>query len=378
MLKLELKRLFKSPKNIGVVFCMIVFSFFILYQLNEKRVEYDEVQLKELYAASAIAKQEKEQLKYVEETPEVAEANEYWDFEGRYASYLRGKFNPLSDKDIFTKEERTTLEKDRYRHILDAWDKEYNKAYLELAKTQKELKKEIILREYLLEHKIEQYDTPYEVNTMNYLVNFFQSPNVFVFLILIAFASIDVITKDFDCDSYKPLYTMPVARKKIIRSKVEAVLLFALFAISVAILLPSVAAAWIGGTGILEYPQVMEDFSIWIAFDYVLKCMLILLVLILFTISVITLVSVSLRNGTSAMMAIGSYFIILYCMSELELRFPSVLYYIPLFSVDVAYTVNVKNFSILLFSVCSLFMIILSIWASERVIETADLSGGDA
>ena len=124
MLKLELKRLFKSPKNIGVVFCMIVFSFFILYQLNEKRVEYDEVQLKELYAASAIAKQEKEQLKYVEETPEVAEANEYWDFEGRYASYLRGKFNPLSDKDIFTKEERTTLEKDRYRHILDAWDKE--------------------------------------------------------------------------------------------------------------------------------------------------------------------------------------------------------------------------------------------------------------
>lgn len=155
-------------------------------------------------------------------------------------------------------------------------------------------------------------------------------------------------------------------------------MLFALFAISVAILLPSVAAAWIGGTGILEYPQVMEDFSIWIAFDYVLKCMLILLVLILFTISVITLVSVSLRNGTSAMMAIGSYFIILYCMSELELRFPNVLYYIPLFSVDVAYTVNVKNFSILLFSVCSLFMIILSIWASERVIETADLSGGDA
>ena len=102
-----------------------------------------------------------------------------------------------------------------------------------------------------------------------------------------------------------------------------------------------------------------------------------MLVLILFTISVITLVSVSLRNGTSAMMAIGSYFIILYCMSELELRFPNVLYYIPLFSVDVAYTVNVKNFSILLFSVCSLFMIILSIWASERVIETADLSGGD-
>lgn len=376
MIRLELQRIFKTPKNIFVLLAMILFSFTIMYQMDQNKVKYDELQTQEYYGADSIAGQEKRMLKIMEETPEVKEAIDYWTEEDRYSGLLSVKFSPRSNgNDILTNKERVDTELQRFQNILRSWGK-YDTSYLQIARDEHSLKKEIMQREYLLDHKIKQYSSPYEINSINYLVHYFQSPNIFVILALLAFAAIDVIARDFDCDSYKMLYTAPISRKKIIFSKMAAIMIFSFIALLLAVGIPVITAYFMSGSGTLGYPQVLDDLSIITSISYVIKCGSALLTLLLFMISLITLISVILRSGTSTMMGIGAVFIALYCIGELKIAFPTILHYVPLFSIDVPVLLNLKGFSIALFCVISVVLALVGVIISGNIIQKADLFGG--
>ena len=122
------------------------------------------------------------------------------------------------------------------------------------SKSIKEIEESIQINTYLIENNIEPIFDQVSMQGFNFIRVFLNNPISIILIILIIILSADIMSSEFDSNTYKLLFIQPISRKKILLSKVLAtiiiinVIIFTIIGVLFGIL------GIINGFGNMNYP----------------------------------------------------------------------------------------------------------------------------
>ena len=87
------------------------------------------------------------------------------------------------------------------------------------SKSIKEIEESIQINTYLIENNIEPIFDQVSMQGFNFIRVFLNNPISIILIILIIILSADIMSSEFDSNTYKLLFIQPISRKKILLSK---------------------------------------------------------------------------------------------------------------------------------------------------------------
>ena len=141
-----------------------------------------------------------------------------------------------------------------------------------------EIKQSIEINKLLLEKNIEPIYTSVSMEGFNFIKLLLNNPISIVIVILIIILSADVMSSEFDFNTYKLLFTQPISKMKILLSKVIAILIMVNSTLFGVITISFCVLGVVNGFGSINYPiqfynnNIIEYISIgeFILFEIVL------------------------------------------------------------------------------------------------------------
>ncbi|WP_352404748.1 ABC transporter permease [Sporanaerobacter acetigenes] len=343
LISCEFNKLIKNNKNKLVILLLIFylagFAVFYYYSdrnyISEKELEMRDQRYEAKNRILAINMMIKTREKYA--------AKDEFKYE----------FNPL-ELELLGIEEKTSLQLENYykeynpekwRQLLQIQIKKFeNLLVLEnndflpeevlLARGQSpmELKKQIILNEYLLDKDIEPIESPYKLTGINFLVKLLEGSSPMIIIILTVLLCIDIFTGEIEEGSYKLYLTQPFTRGKIFASKIISILLFAIGTIFGLILITFLILSILNGVGSGSYPQTLAvkdvlfsmtsnadklgDVTIVSSIYYIALGYIILLILIIATVIISTSISIKTNSISITLGTITGILMITFVLSS--------------------------------------------------------------
>ena len=81
------------------------------------------------------------------------------------------------------------------------------------------LRRETIVKKYLLENNIVPLSSPYELNMQNFIYRLWSYPLSLIWVIMVILSCIDIVTEDFDSGTYKQIYSQNYTRGQVYFTK---------------------------------------------------------------------------------------------------------------------------------------------------------------
>ncbi|MDQ0362913.1 ABC transporter permease [Breznakia pachnodae] len=185
------------------------------------------------------------------------------------------------------------------------------------------------LYKYMYEHEILDYNSPNEVNGLNFLVNLFKDYNILIVFAILAFQMMFSYTSENDNGTYKLLMSSPVSKVRLVIEKIVFNALTSVVIFAFTLLAGFIIASVLGGTGSLEYPQWISGGSV-VSTGVYIGYIFITLILVSFLFSALfSLFSVFFSNFENAMIFVGFILIALAFMYLLGITYTDIYYIFP-------------------------------------------------
>lgn len=170
-----------------------------------------------------------------------------------------------------------------------------------------EIKRNIEINTVLLEEGIEPIYTSVSMEGFNFIKLFLNTPISIIIVILIIVLSADVISSEFDSNTYKLLFTQPISKMKILLSKTIAILIMvnAIMLGIITICFCSLGA--IKGFGSINYPIQFYNNGVieYIGIGKFILFELILFIILITFICILAVIISSFSKSTSNSIAVS-------------------------------------------------------------------------
>lgn len=397
LMNCEFNKFTKSKKNKLMLLVLIIYfiSLMIIYTIANgkyfsKLERYMEEQ--QLHAEGHIRvinfqKQanEDQHLEYEIDPLEL----EFWNIEKITSIQLKHLYKTNKNEDL---KRILRVEIEKYENLLDGVEKGFiSKASLDAREQSvSELKKQIILNNYLLENDIVPLESPYKLTGINFLVLLLKDANPMIIIILLSLFCIDVFLNEMEEGSYKLHFTQPFTRKKIFISKITTAILFTIGIVFALILIMFIILSLINGVGSGDYPQTIAESNILFflgnnlgnlnnieitsSIHYIVLGHIMLLVLVI-SITIITLaISIFTNSSSSTLGILTSIFMMSFVLNTFgeEESLINLFYPLSYLNIDAVLNAQVKS-SYLLGLIVNLLICIILIILSYKVLMKRDL-----
>lgn len=255
LISFEIKKFFHRKKNLItlVLFAVLIIGFVSINRNLENSYKKSEIESID-YSISSLNKEIPETKNLLKEYPgnknlEISLATQ----EKEIKIYEREKEAYIS-KD-FSEYLKCKIEIDK-----DTLDGIENNTIISPSDNPEELKNKIKINKLLLEKKINPIFTNVSMESFNFCRLFLNSPFLILIAIIIIIWCADVVSSEFDYNTYKLLFTQPVSKAKILISKLLAAIILSTIILLLLLAVLFVMLGVINGFGSGEYPiQFFKD-----------------------------------------------------------------------------------------------------------------------
>ncbi|MDD6771247.1 MAG: ABC transporter permease subunit [Inconstantimicrobium porci] len=255
LISFEIKKFFHRKKNLItlVLFAVLIIGFVSINRNLENSYKKSEIESID-YRISSLNKEIPETKNLLKEYPgnknlEISLATQ----EKEIKIYEREKEAYIS-KD-FSEYLKCKIEIDK-----DTLDGIENNTIISPSDNPEELKNKIKINKLLLEKKINPIFTNVSMESFNFCRLFLNSPFSILIAIIIIIWCADVVSSEFDYNTYKLLFTQPVSKAKILISKLLAAIILSTIILLLLLAVLFVMLGVINGFGSGEYPiQFFKD-----------------------------------------------------------------------------------------------------------------------
>lgn len=231
---------------------------------------------------------------------------------------------------------------------------------------------------YLVEHDIPMYSSPYQPTLLNFFVQIFQNETMILFIMIAAFIMADQICHDFDHGTYKLLYALPLSRMKVMCIKVCNAMIIMIIAFILAFLIFAAIPLLQQGLGSFNHPYMVNHTII----SYLPLCMKMIpltLLVMLFYMSVCTLLSTTFKNTTNTLLIMSGILLMVYLSGQFFGLHNQMITWLPFFYL---YPLEIISggfdFSYVWCCIICILMIVMMIIYFNRRLEKRDLKGSEA
>lgn len=318
IIKNEFYKFLKNRKNLIIIALVFVYllgiNIFNGYKSKGYMMETSMLYVNKRYQAEAILGQdiltlEKEENLTVEEREELIKKTEFYKVEKNKLLSIEHNYRENNEE--------------KYKHILIAEIERYNNIIrnieegvipkeflLDKGLTIEDMKKALILNQYILDNEIQPILNPYTMTGANALKMFLEGNNLLVLMLLIALLSIDIYLAEVEEGSYKLSYSQPFGRKELYLGKMFTVGIISLLLILAGFLLNFIILWLIYGLGNINYPFIASS-NLWFSstieyriiplWKYAVMGFGLLIPVLLFTISMVMSISIFLDSSTKTL-----------------------------------------------------------------------------
>lgn len=382
-IRAEMRKNWKTGKFLIAILCFLCFmtcSYLLCIQKDHSfREEQTQVLHYERSIISSIASSLEMQLQYTpydQEEPDLRERYDLWKATNLatidYAIYRQAPeyygYDKVADVAYASSKAILELQENEF----------YDGEIDESGKTLQDVQNDVAYYAYLNEHQMSMYSTPYEPTFLNFILQLFQNETMMLLIIVTAFIITDQICFDFDCGSYKTIYTSSLSRSNIMSAKIINSLILILISFIIALLLFAFIPITQHGFGSLQYPYMLNNNLI----TYVPLLMHIIpfvLLVLVFYLSICTMIATILKNTTNTLLLmsailLGVYFIVQFFGYDVPyITWLPIFYIFPMEIVSGGY-----HFSYLTCSIICLLSIVVMYIISIKKLEHIDLQGNEA
>ncbi|MDQ0362915.1 ABC transporter permease [Breznakia pachnodae] len=192
-----------------------------------------------------------------------------------------------------------------------------------------EYKKKYVIYQYLYEHNIQDYSSPYAVNGLNFIINLFKGYDILIVFGILALQMVYSYTSENDNGTYKLLMSTPLSKKSIVVQRIVfnifSSVLILVFSLSIGFIISTV----IGGIGNPNYPQWMMGDQIVSTISYIGYILISLVVVLCLFACLYSLLSTIFSYFDHSIVFIGFILIALAFMFLLEMTYTNIYYIFP-------------------------------------------------
>lgn len=331
LIKYELYGFFRKKKNFIIILIGLCICSFVAWDFNKKDMSYIEDQ-KQLYASDINVINNNMTLIKLQlqsdDNPNLKTELQYWEKLQSECTYLKSYYNTNNDDISGFLQSRINHDKTMLEGIEKGYDVPMR--YVRDEQIMK-LNERIELDTYMMKNDIIPYNSPYEMNSLNFVAKIFEHGIPLYFVILLLILLQDSYIKEFECGAYKLKFTLPMSRWKMFCSKMILIILQTFLCIVLSILPVALILLCIKGTGSLSYPIWNNHGYIQMAGAYIAYTTLffsLYFILISMTIFAISVISPSF---SVLLMSFGGIMVIVYSMYSLSAFKSLFVQYIPFF-----------------------------------------------
>lgn len=344
LLEFELFKLLKNKRIIFITVSCLVFSVLFIAYNHYQHNRYITDMIQELQTNNIIANQKVEylmKLKSLNETQK--EELEYWGPEAVLTSFLKTYYSSpmLFDwKDIL---EQTNK---RNTNLIIGYQKEHIYIYSQSVESRiKDLENEVLLNNYLIEHKIEPLLSPYYPSAFNliYLLN--SKEMMLIMITLFVVSIIDIFSSEIESGSYKITYTSPYSRIQIIQAKILISCVYVSFLYILTLVFIFSISSILTGVGSLEYPilvNALGEFQIIPVNHFIQSSLLYYWFQLIFFIFLCSFLFIAFKDSTSMISVLSGIFLMTYLI--VSYRAQSFINFLPFGSFD--FVTILQNFGL--------------------------------
>lgn len=242
--------------------------------------------------------------------------------------------------------------------------------------TKQQVKANASYYKFFIDHNVRPYVNDYEPNFANFIALLFRANHFIILLILFCIFTLQLITADFDAQTYKIQYSSSVSRNQFMLAKISASLLLCTIAFIAAFALFSVVPITQYGFGSFTYIYQIQTLLSTYASAIPLAILIAITTIILY-LSICYLITLFANQFASSLIGLGSIMVIVYFILRL-LETTKLIAYIPLFYIQ-PFEIAMHQFHINPFvCVCiSVVTTILIFIVCAQIIKRKDLKGSD-
>lgn len=302
----ELQKFIKSFKNKVILFLVLLLvSLFQIYVVNLERTYYDKQALEynaERDRSTSAYRQSLSTLEIMEEdTRTTDKEKEQMTLQAEYfrrkATMARTLNHYYTQGDSMNLSHYRTNQNNYYTLLLNG--KKNNLEHFKIP--EEELKNQIELNAYILNHSLEIPINPYKTTAVNHLYLTVSSPLKWGVLLLILISILDIFLDELRGHSYKLLYSQPLKRMSIFSSKILISILTLLIYIALAISLAWLWGFLLGETGDWQMPMsITENGDVLTIGNHIITHLLILLTLSFSLMAAMVICGVFFQETTSS------------------------------------------------------------------------------
>lgn len=226
-----------------------------------------------------------------------------------------------------------------------------------------EYKKNYVIYQYLYEHNIQDYSSPYAVNGLNFIINLFKGYDILIVFGILALQMVYSYTSENDNGTYKLLMSTPLSKKSIVVQRIIFNILSSVLILVFSLSIGFIISAVIGGIGDPNYPQWMMGNQIVSTISYIGYILISLVVVLCLFALLYSLLSTIFSYFDHSIVFIGFILIALAFMFLLEMTYTNIYYIFPymmIFSFTFAIHLSKINVLFLVLSCCiHLFILIV-------------------
>ena len=229
LLRFEFKRFWKNRKNYFLLLGMFLVIAFLIILFSFLDKQYQKMEINNLNNEKAIVQNNIRNIN--------SEIDVYRELENKDKEYEEDKIKRLTEmKELMVQwnsvlieiyslrrdsVKRLPYEISRNEIILRGYEEgliEYRLISI-IENDVDILKEEIKIKKSLIENNIKPLSSPYEVNMQNFISKFLFYPFSLIWVLVIFISCFDIISEDYNCGTYKILYSEKYTRRKIYFSK---------------------------------------------------------------------------------------------------------------------------------------------------------------
>lgn len=379
----EIRRSWKSKHIIILLFAFLCFFTFVYTGcLSKAKVEYRNLLINQRIDYPVIGSRFHELKAEFEFTPvdeisnELREAYYAWkEMNNNYYDFIVERF----DSDYFEDNEAITHAYVFYHELYQIMENNIYKGELDFLDgySKKEVETKMHFYKYLIDKDIDPYILSTDPNLTNFIRQILNRDYLFLLIVLSVAFLIYQLTHEIESEAYKPIYTLPKKRCKLIVGKIISNYIMILISFGIALLLFSIVPITQYGFGSLAYPYFITPTKLEYFMPLLLKSLLIIALLLFLFLLVGTFMSFMAKSFSKALSFTGAILVSVYFAVRLfgnHIAFS----WVPLFYLNVD-DIAGENFAIPYWGciLCLIIGILLLAFINYRYIEKMDMEGSD-
>ncbi|MDD6771803.1 ABC transporter permease subunit [Inconstantimicrobium porci] len=249
MISFEIKKFFHRKKNIFIIMIFIALSIGFIMINSSLENQYKKSEISSIdYSIESLKKDIPDTKDTLKQYPGNKNLEVLLETQEKEIKIYEKQKEAYINKDYSTYLKcKIQLDKDEVNGI-------ENNTIVAPADNIENLKNNIKMNSLLLEKKIVPIFTGVSMEGYNFFRIFLNSPFSILIAIVVIILCADVVSSEFDSNTYKLLFTQPVSKSKILISKLLAMIILSVFILLFVLTIFFISLGIINGFGSSEYP----------------------------------------------------------------------------------------------------------------------------